>query len=285
MIRYYGTTSLSHRNRRKENQDVCGYLFSEGSLPGSESRAAAFFVADGVSGAHGDTAAESIRSGYRTILARLLDDCISCQETYGKDISSEHIDCEDPAVMAFQHRILDYMRDAIQAFDAQVRGSWHPGTCCATISLAVLVNRYIFTANLGDSPIFLVELDEDDQPITLKEMYECQNAAGTLSEDEALTSPDRNLLCGNVLGDDPSRDDIFVAVADYAALDEKTDSVLLLLGSDGALSVFPKKTLLHLIARCSGNPDAVNHELFEAVTQHESATDNYTLLGQLFKMD
>lgn len=266
MIYFRDVMAFSHKNKREKNEDVCGYLIGEGMLPDGSTKAGVFFVADGVSNANGEEAARRIRQGYRKVLAGLLDVCVDMQE---KKVQGVY-DMDEDDIYAL-------LKDAIRQLDQVVRGDEYIGKYGATISLALVLGCFVYTANLGDSPMLLVKLDSygqlpEEEPIT--ELYRCQNNAGDLPEELALVSPYKNVLSGPVLGDDPPRQAIYTTKAGLA------QNNLLLLGSDGALSVLRKKDMLQLLDETiSDGLRKFNDALFSAVRAQKTGDDNYTLIG------
>ena len=200
MIYFCDTLAFSHKNKREENQDTCGYLMGEGMLPNSKSKAAAFFVADGVSNSLGNVAAQRLRKGYRAVLAGLLDRCIALLEQQAQR-EAESLPAMDKAAFAWE--IQELLRDTVLELDTLVRADSCVGTYGATVSLALVLDGNVYTANLGDSPIFLISLNSDDEPQSLRQLYQCQNEAADLPEEEALVSNLKNILSGPVLGDAP----------------------------------------------------------------------------------
>ena len=270
MIYFCDTIAFSHQNGREENQDAYGYMISENRFPDSETNGAVFFVADGVSCSNGGEAAARINKSYRKVLSSLLGECVAFQErAKNTQLSEQELSWE----------ICEKLRDTVLEFDRIVCGKGHRGDIGATISLALVLGCNVYTANLGDSPIFLVELDGDDDPEKLTELYQCHNAAADLPEEEALTSNLKYTLTVPVLGDQPDRSRVYVTSAGLY------QNNLLLLGSDGALSVLPKDALVDLIRqKAPEGPEAINSALFDAIRE-AGETDNYTLIGQWVRTD
>lgn len=276
MIYFNEAIAFSHRNGREENQDACGYLISRNQFPDSSVNGAVYFVADGVSNSNGSEAAARIKKGYRKVLAKLLMECITFQEeTQAMQLSKETVAWE----------LCEKLRDAVQALDKIVAGD-RSRDVGATISLALVLGCHVYTANLGDSPIYLMELDDDDMPMELIPLYQCHNGAADLPEEEALRSDGKYVLTVPVLGDAPKREDI--AVCSNGLYQNN----LLLLGSDGALAALTKASIKDLIGDCmnaaeseeANKLDKINSALFDAI-KAAGEEDNYTLVGQMIRTD
>lgn len=267
MIHFCDTFAFSHANERPENQDTCGYLVHEAADGNGDRKASVLFVADGVSNANGGQAAARIRKVIRRPMTQLLFDAI---------------DLTDLPEATRDREIYEMLRDVITETDQALRPM---GTYCATISIALVLGCYVYTANLGDSPIFLVTLDRDDLPVSLQEIYTCHNRAGEavragwMTKEDALLDPLKNRLSTKVLGENPARDSIAMT---KTGLEENN---LLLLGSDGALSVLTEAELLDLIGENSESGLAeINRGLFQRIQKIETADDNYTLLAQWIRV-
>lgn len=256
------THILSHANGREDNQDRADFMVGTGGHGDTGPSTSVLYVADGVSTANGTRAAQIIERDARKPMAKIL------------------VNTYDLAKMTVDDRKLEatrQLKEAILEMDASLRPV---NTCISTISLALVQGSFVYTANLGDSPILLVQLDEDNVPCALKEVYTCHNragmavAAGSMTKEEALTSDLKNQLCVEVLGMRPDRTAISTAVAGLG------QNNLLLMGSDGALSVIPEDAMLKIIAEhIDSGLVAVNQALFRAV-KAAGGDDNYTLLIQ-----
>lgn len=273
MTYFCETTAFSHKNRRENNQDTCGYMIAGCAPEGGGPNAAVFFVADGVSNANGDLAAKLIGKAIRMPLARLLSNC------------AEFLEITDDTERT--HEIHTQLCELIEQLNTAMLSTAEYGHCCATISLALVLGSFVYTANLGDSPILLVSLDLGGSPTELTELYECQNGAGMavkrgeITKEDALTDRRKDQLTVAVLGQQTmARNDIHLTKAGLG------QNNLLLLGSDGALSVLADANLMDLInEHIDDGLAAVNDALFDAVQATERADDNYTLLGQWIRTD
>lgn len=273
MTYFCETFAFSDRNKRDNNQDICGYMIGECAPQSGGPNAAVFFVADGVSNANGDLAAKLIGKAIRMPLAQLLVNCSDILEIQNEAERTNEIHTQ--------------LCELIEQINCAVLHSAEHGNCCATISLALVLGSYVYTANLGDSPILLINLDPYDIPTGLSELYECQNGAGKavkngeITKEEALTDRRKDHLTVAVLGQQSlNRKDIHLTTAGLG------QNNLLLLGSDGALSVLTDEKLMQLINEFGESGlSAINDALFDAVQNTVTADDNYTLLGQWIRTD
>lgn len=262
--------AFSDRHKREENQDRSFYMSMDGS-PDINAKMVILAVLDGVSHSNGGDAAPMAAAAMRPHLAELL----------GK--ADQLLLLDDQTKRAEIHQAL---KRAILSADAhlyrQQCGGLEYGT---TITLAVAFDEAIFTANVGDSPAYLFRLSPDGQSGKLLPMFECHNEAGLLvrkgvmTPEEALNSRSKNIIMRMVGSPGLMEDEIYTAFAWMSQSD------VLLLGSDGALSVFPEETLANLICQHihKGLP-AVVAALFEKV-QSSPSTDNFTVLAQWLETD
>ncbi len=276
---YFGETFLfSDKNKRQTNQDVCGYMTKELARPGFQQKAAVYFVADGVSGSEGDISAARLRKGWQKPVDALLNNCLGLLEREAQK-KQQGLGCMDDTELTWE--IGEQLRDTVLMFDKIVREDGCISAYGATISLALVLGCHVYTANLGDSPMLLVKLDDCTRPEAVEEIYQCQNEAAGLPEEKALVSELKNYLSGHVLGDDPSRNEIYIK---KTGLQQNN---LLLMGTDGALAVLPQRTLRKLIEENVpyDGIQAFHEALFSAVKQVDTADDNYTLLGVRIETD
>lgn len=252
---------LSDPNRREENQDACFYISSE-TLPRSKHAAHVLCVLDGISNSQGKKSSElALRAVYYRMAGFLCDTLDLAERS-----EEEQRAC-----------ITDTMREAImQANDILVRQGEELGT---TVSLVVLFDDIVYCANVGDSPVFLVKKNWNRTEWV--ELYTCQNEAGYLvregkmTREDALYSRSKNSLqnwvgtpAGNLRKED-------IAVSwDYLGGDN-----ILLLGSDGALSVLPEDDIEQLVMDNWNDIKKFPDKLFERV-QETDATDNFTVMAQ-----
>ena len=259
--------------RRQENQDRCFWIASQ-SRTGGYRDLVVYAVCDGISNANGGKAAEwAVQSLYGSLgemageLGRLSGVPTGPDAEIGDVLTAQEE----------EHWLQGCLTRAILTADAFLRTKIECGT---TISLAAVFNEHVYTANVGDSPVFLLKW-EGRQPAKLEELYTCHNKAGALvregkmERDEALRSPYKNHLELAVgVGIKLNAENISHR---SAALAEHN---ILLLGSDGALSVFPARRLEE-IARGAAAEDMrfLSEAVFEGVKDVEEATDNFTLIA------
>lgn len=277
MKTYLGETyAWSDKNRREVNEDLCGWIITGGAPDEvtNEGKAAAFFVCDGVSDSHGAETVRLVERYIRRGLARLVGDCYEFAEM-------DQITRDEEIALQ--------MKDILLDVDAKLHPQWYYG---ATASVAFVFGGWVYTANLGDSPIFLVRLNDLDEPKeelpenlrTIEKLYRCGNEAGkavedgAMSEEEALHSDLKDVLSVRVLGDRPGSGAISTGKAVLGS------NNLLLLGSDGALSVLAERELLEVIRdMLADGLSEMNKELYRRIQADEEATDNYTLLAQVIR--
>lgn len=276
MIYWGETSSLSDKNRRAENEDLCGWLLTGGAPDdlAAAGKTGVFFVADGVSTANGRETVRLVERHIRKEAARLA----------GTGYDFLEMDEQTRADEIFRQ-----MKQLLRTVDSWLRPAGFYG---ATASVAFVLGDWVYTANVGDSPILLVRLDAYDEPKadlpaglhTVEELYYCANlageavAGGEMSEAAALRSDRKDQLTGRVLGDRPDDRDIKTGKTVLGS------NNLLLLGSDGALSVLPQRTLLDIVTdNLTEGVGKMNRALYEAVQKEAWASDNYTLLAQVIR--
>lgn len=263
------TFLYSDKNGREENQDHALSIISD-TAPADDSRMLIFCVMDGVSGNNGG---EAVRCAAPVLRACLSDLAAAAHElTYNSEEESED-------------QIHGMLCDAILEADLHL----HP-IGCTTISIAVVFSNHVYAANVGDSPIFLIDLPAKPGEPTIKELFQCHNKAGGLIWDDHLLTQEqlkqhaydscRLLRCaGSFSG--LTKDDIHIATANLRS------NSMLLLGSDGALSVLCKKVLLELAAQTADScPDGMlkpfGAALYDKILE-QHATDNFTLAGAILQ--
>lgn len=256
---------FSDANKREINQDLCFYLNFDGA-PNLENKLAVLCVMDGVSSANGKAAADIAARAMRPVLAQL------------PAMTDELLECSDEEK---EEQILRLLRSAILQADLQLRQAQQPGQIYGTtITLATVFDERVFAANVGDSPAYLLRMSTGGGVDSILPLFECHNQAGRLVHSgqltpvQALTHPGKNLLLRMAGGQRLYPHDI------YTTTQWLGQSDLLLLGSDGALSVLPQEELIRLVNEHSPVGLAqMTAALFEQV-QASSSTDNFTLLAQ-----
>lgn len=260
------TVAFSHTHKRTENQDYCfSMLFDD--APDSNAKLSILCVMDGVSQANGGQAVKIAAKALRRKLAELLADANELL----------NMDEETRTQEIFRH-----LRSAICSADSHLQAQQYPDLRLATtISLAAVFDDAVYTANVGDSPIYLLKLSSEDGVLpTPVPLYQCQNKAGKaveegqMTEEEALTHDWSNYLYCNAGGKGVQSTLIHTQRVFLG------QSSIILLGTDGALSVFPKRHLVQLVDQYKQSGlKTIIHKLFDDVKNSES-TDNFTVLAQ-----
>lgn len=258
MITVQDSHQFTYRHNRPENQDAY-FILTGTARPDGSGQMIIQAVLDGISSANGKEA-----SGYALDAAY-------------KSLGGLLARSRDLAAMDEDRRyglILQAMKDAVRRADTALRT--RPGDNGSTISIAVVFGGYVYTCNIGDSPIYLVK-DCGEGP-ALTELFFSHNEAGIqvregkMTRDEAVYSPSRNHLC-RALGDARRiREDEIPFFREPLGA-----SGILLMGSDGALSVFPPARLLELASRAVTMQNLVE-QVYEDV-QDSDSDDNFTLLA------
>ena len=256
--------ACSEAYKRPYNQDRYFYMNLSGG-PDRRNRISILAVLDGVSRANGGEASAMAEAAMRPILAELLGRC-------------DELDNLDSQTR--KDEVLRILRSAILAADRALC-RWQEGELVygTTITLAVVYQDRIYAANVGDSPAYLlpVSLGGDvSEPIAL---FECQNKAGemvragVMTMEEAVASKLQNRL-SCMAGGDPLREQEIYTTSTWLR-----QSCLLMLGSDGALSVAPEAELREIAQeRLPSGLRAVVEGIFERV-QNSDSTDNFTVLS------
>lgn len=269
MLHIKNLVVFSDQHKRSENQDCAFHLAFDGN-PYPKSAMSIYAVLDGVSHSNGGIAAPIAAAAMRPRLAELL----------GKADALLQLD-DDTKRAEIWHILKCAIHDADDCLRAMpYSGNSNHGT---TITLAVVFDEAVFTANIGDSPAYLLRL-AGRQEGTLLPLFRCQNEAGMavsegkLSPEDALRSPLRNALI-HMVGAGILDTDIRTSFAWLSQSD------LLLLGSDGALAVLSEAELTKLVLE--QDPEdvhAVAGALFRRI-QESSSTDNFTVIIQKLETD
>ena len=260
----------STAHRRAENQDQAFQLIFQ-ECPGAVGGMWMGLCADGTSDSNGKEAARlAMRvgcAGAAQFMARLpeLSDIVDSAapgDYAGSQAAQEMI-------------IFPILRDMIFAANRVLETQ---PRCASTISAAVIYDGVVYTANVGDSPIWLLTADEwgQWQPQCL---YTCHNEAGRLEREgkPSLDPRDANWL-QNWIGHRNPQTPPFtydsIAIASHVL---PTDSILLM-GSDGALDMHMSPEVLELAANCRSMAELCDH-LYDRKSKNPQATDNFTLIA------
>ena len=269
------------RDKSPENRDMA-LCVDFSSLPSPYGKGFVRVVMDGVTNADGAEAVEiAARTLLRDLCGRLTAESRSLALELAERLRNGGADEDIREWLAgIFHRII---QEALVKADEALLGSEYPKPFC-TVSVAVVFYRYIFTANLGDSPIYLLDLNAAEKNLT--PLFECHNmagkamAAGQMTEEEMLVSPKANLL-NKFLGNWKDR---WGSRASYMVR-ELPQSCILLLGSDGALGQLLCRDMAGLIDVCREDGlEAVRQELEELVGASGSV-DDFTITMDWIESD
>lgn len=257
-------TQFSTPHLRDENQDRCFCLHYDGTPEGAPM--SILCVLDGVSHSNGGIAAPMAMQTMQPTLAGLLGKAHAL-------IKEDEYTREKIILGAMKSAICD----AHQLLQAQAYIDASYGT---TVTLVTLYDEKIYAANVGDSPAYLLEFSPFGGAPEMTSLFQCQNKAGEavregrMTPDEARASKWRNYLTGMVGSTE------FLPSNIYTTSTWLGQNNLLLLGSDGALSVLSEQELVQLIDRelPKGLASAVQ-ALFQRI-QDSDSTDNFTVLAQ-----
>lgn len=257
---------LSNRHKCDENQDYC-FCMTCDDAPASRTKISVLCVMDGVSQANGGQAVRMAARALRPALAAILGDACGLLEMDERSRAHE-----------IRNALIGAICDADRYLREQRQFGVKYGT---TISLAVVFDGAVYTANVGDSPIYMLKFPEaQEKPPSIVPLFACQNRAGVelaqgrITEEEALASPGRNELVHMVGGNGLRDGDIFTTSTWLG------QSNILMLGSDGALAVFSPQVLLDIVKDFQREGlSATLQKVFDAVKQTDS-TDNFTILAQ-----
>lgn len=263
------------REKGQENYDLC-FCLDFDSQPAEYGKGLIRYVADGVSSANGKNAVEESFP-------------VLCTELAGKLMGvsrslSNHALLDDDS-SAITQAVYQILLDSLQAANTALRYSAAPDSYC-TVSIAVVFHRSLYTANIGDSPIYLMDLTSPSPE--LQPIFECDNeagkliAGGLLTEETALHHPSQSILHR------------FLGYGTYNLLDddnihfrrtELPQSCIVLLGSDGALSQLPRREMADLILdHLDEGFEAVRDCLIRAVGGSGSV-DDFTLVMDRIETD
>lgn len=131
---------------------------------------------------------------------------------------------------------------------------------CCTVSVAVVFNRRVYTANLGDSPIYLLDLKK--RKSQLQPLFGCDTLAGKRVRDGKLEEKDVFTDTISINGDLYRTSDILLRHLGDDRKNQMDDadpvhfraevlpkSCILLLGSDGALAQLPRETMTRMLRK------------------------------------
>ena len=172
--------------KRKENQD-CLFTIKINIVQGQDDSEIGFFgVADGMGGLEeGDKAS---RLAIEAVISEVLPKIIGLDELEPSTKSHSGLTTQEDilrkAFLRAHDLIFDYSRNKL--IDGKI------GT---TLSVVLLQNNFIYTANVGDSPIYLICNDEVEELYVSDKWVDTMVRQGEMTEESALeANPGRNVL-------------------------------------------------------------------------------------------
>lgn len=275
------------RPARPGNKDLCMAVDFD-SLPAQFGKGMIRIVMDGMSQGRGKEAVELAAPSLYLNLAGELMLLSREMSREVEDIGESETEGAEAFIRDYlQRRMEEVMLNSLRVTNGILRRSTEENAYC-TVSVAVVFHRYLFTANLGDSPIFLLDLS--DEKSLLAPMYHMDNEAGyrmdrgELTEEEALHSEYQNALL-RFLGYE-SRDMLEDGNINFR-MTPLPESFLLLLGSDGALSQLSRQQMTELL-RNNLEAGVSLRQILKEFKREVGATgsdDDFTLLMDLVATD
>lgn len=280
---YEFSEACFERFDKPENRDLC-ISVDFNALPSEYGKGLIRIVMDGMSNGDGKEAVELAAPvlyqylvGHMLAVSRELalyiEDCV--QNQYDEELMLSHI----------REVIHTVIFDGLDRTNRALRSSSKPEPYC-TISVAVVFYRHVYTANMGDSPIYL--LDCNDSNAELTPLFDCDNEAAELIALGALTEADA------LHTKHQSRVRRFLGYKGYDMLETGEihfrttplpQSSVLLLGSDGALSQLTRQTIGQLVRdNLCRDLNAVMAALQDMV-EETGSVDDFTLLMDRIEAD
>lgn len=261
------SATYSTKHLRQNNQDgvICINIDDK---PACERNLSLCIVFDGVSGSHG---LEARKVAGKAVFAPVAELIFRLPELQAQPQEQQ------------EQVILDALRQIILAVDEALRFLPEHAT---TVSISAVFHGWCYTANVGDSPIYLitrdtVETEEDGERLVRKNvaqatpLFICHNRAGQYlrsgvlkNEEEALRSRDKNelLRCAN-----GSLNASEIATHGVKLPQKST----LLIGSDGALAVMTSQEYADLTLECGSMQELI--DLIYDGVKESSSRDNFTM--------
>ncbi len=250
MLKIKDSYTISQKIGHSKNGDRSFRLLYE-ITPDKGNAVAVYGVLDGVSSANDHRAA--------TMAVGIIGDYLT---TVLKDADTLTLATEQEQMLYFYN----VMREAILKADQKLLEADHFAT---TVSIAILYGEHIYTANVGDSPILMVDTDTR----TLTPLYTCQNQEAVARQEGDPNAPNKkNVIVKCVGGRTPlTLIDIPTKRIDMPA------NFILLLGSDGALSVFKEQQIRKWALRHRKSMKSLCERLFRRVQR--KSRDDFTILA------
>lgn len=264
------------RDQKPENRDLCMSV-DFNMLPSQYGKTLIRIVMDGMS--HGD-GKEAVELAAPVLSQYLVGPMMAISRRLGLDIEEavqKNLNEKEflPDVEATIHTVL---LEGLNRANRALRDSSKPEPH-TTISVAVVFYRHIYTANMGDSPIYLFNMGSSEQKLI--PLFVCDNEAaeliamGALKEEEALHSEAQSRV-RRFLG--WKEWDLLENGEIHFRVTPLPQSSVLLLGSDGALSQLTRQSMEMVIDdNICRDLDAVKQELLHMV-EESGSVDDVTLL-------
>lgn len=144
------------------------------------------------------------------------------------------------------------------------------GQLGTTLVSAIVHGRYVTIANVGDSRAYLMRANQMTQITQDHSLVADQVVQGQLSEEDARSSPQRNILT-HALGSTPQLDRKLPSIYELTLLPEDR----LLLCSDGFYDVMQSEDYLKILG-LSDSSDSARH--LTALAQERGTTDNVSAI-------
>lgn len=260
------------------NRDLC-ICADFDSLPAQFGKGMVRIVMDGMSQGRGK---EAVEMAAPVLYMNLVGELMRISRELSQ--KAEDIGSRADVGLSIREYLYGQMRkillDSIRAANKVLRDGLETETYC-TVSVAVVFHRYLFTANVGDSPILM--MDRTSPEPELVPLYDMDNMAGKmiargeLTEEAALHSDYQNGLL-RFLGFE--RWDILEDENIHFRMTLLPESFVLLLGSDGALAQLHRRDMAAMLDRHLNDGSSLREfmdELKLAVKQTGSK-DDFTLL-------
>ena len=239
---------------RKENDDSLFVIVGSADGDDEPPDFGLLCVADGVGGQdHGaEASAIAVRALASSLTRGAILDLLAL-ESNGQSGSTE-----------------DLVRLAIQKANREVRSRAEGGA--STLTVALVVGDQITIGHVGDTRAYFISEDEIEQLTRDHSLVQELVDTGTITEEEALMHPQRNVLW-NTMG---KAIDVKVDVATHTT---PADGYLLLC-SDGLWGVVPDEEIRDTILRI-GNPEQACESLIAAAND-AGGPDNITCVAAYF---
>ncbi len=271
------------RFQKPENRDLC-ISVDLNTLPSEYGKALIRIVMDGMTNADGKEAVElAAPMLYQYLIGPMM--AVSRKlALYIEDCSENNLP-EDVILAHISNSIHAVLLDGLDRINRGLCNSSNPKPYC-TISVAVVFYRHIYTANMGDSPIYLMDLNSESKE--LLPLFVCDNeaaeliAVGALTEETALHSQAQNHV-RRFLGY-KGRNLLEDSEIHFRVTPLPQTSVLLI-GSDGALSQLTRRCMGKVIEdNICRDLDAVMQEL-QHMVEESGSVDDFTLLMDYIESD